>query len=113
MFNQNAEARRKGYTKKRYKGLDQPPHYVSPTLTSNLGRDYALKAHQRVSLRTISGRIVVPYAGDAKQTARLWYDRGKKRFYLLVALTLEMPDPAADAYQQVVGLTWASDIWPP
>src|SRR5215831_17508256 len=31
----NAEARRKGYTKKRYKELDHPPHYVSPTLTYN------------------------------------------------------------------------------
>jgi putative transposase len=68
---QNAKARRKGYTKKRYKGLDQAPHYVSPTLTYNLGRDYALKAHQRVSLRTLSGRIVVPYEGYAKHLTHL------------------------------------------
>jgi putative transposase len=39
----NAEARRLGYTKKHYKGLDQAPHYVSPTLTYNFGRDYSLK----------------------------------------------------------------------
>ena len=39
----NAEARRLGYTKKRFKGLDKPPHYVSPTLTYNLGRDYSLE----------------------------------------------------------------------
>ena len=31
----NAEARRLGYTKKRFKGLDEPPTYVSPTLTYN------------------------------------------------------------------------------
>ena len=30
---QNAAQRKAGITKKRYKGLDQPPKYVSPTLT--------------------------------------------------------------------------------
>src|SRR5258708_34806580 len=30
---QNAEHRRAGRTKQRYTGLDQPPTYVSPTLT--------------------------------------------------------------------------------
>ena len=30
----NVEARKAGWTRKRFKGLDQPPHYVSPTLTS-------------------------------------------------------------------------------
>ena len=40
----NAEARRLGYTKRRFKGLDQAPHYVSPTLTYNLGRDYSLRS---------------------------------------------------------------------
>ena len=37
----NAEARRLGYTKRRFNGLDNAPHYVSPTLTYNLGRDYS------------------------------------------------------------------------
>jgi predicted transposase len=36
----NVEARRLGRTKRRYKGLDKAPHYVSPTLSYNLGRDY-------------------------------------------------------------------------
>jgi putative transposase len=68
-----------------------------------------------VSLRTLSGRIVVPYAGYAKHVdlleqgatvgaAKLWYDRSKKQFYLLVALTIETPDPTVDSYQQVVGI---------
>src|SRR5437588_8098198 len=30
---QNAQARKAGLTKKRYKGLDKPPKYVSPPLT--------------------------------------------------------------------------------
>ena len=33
----NAQARQAGLTKKRYKGLDQAPKYVSPTLTYNYG----------------------------------------------------------------------------
>ncbi len=39
----NAEQRKAGLTKKRYKGLDQAPHDVSPTLTYNFHRDYSLK----------------------------------------------------------------------
>src|SRR6266446_1727724 len=41
---QNAAQRKAGITKKRYKGLDQAPKYVSPTLTYNYQRDYSLKA---------------------------------------------------------------------
>lgn len=63
----NAEARRLGATSRREKGLDQAPHYVSPTLTCNLGRDSSLHAGQQVSLLTLAGRIHVPYQGYA------WY----------------------------------------
>jgi predicted transposase len=38
---QNAEARKMGLTRKRYKGLDRPPKYVSPTLTYNHHRTTA------------------------------------------------------------------------
>src|SRR6266481_7327836 len=41
---QNAAARKAGQTKKRYKGLDQPPKYVSPTLTYNYKYDYSFKS---------------------------------------------------------------------
>jgi putative transposase len=110
----NAEARRLGYTKKRYKGLDQPPHYVSPTLTYNYHRDYSLKEHQQVSILTLSGRIIVSYQGYDKHVAllqqgatigaaKLWYDHNK-RFYLLVSLELETPDPTPEAVQQVLGV---------
>ena len=112
---QNAEARRKGYTKKRYNGLDEAPHYVSPTLTYNLGRDYTLKENQKVSILTLQGRIIAPYRGYSKHVAllrqgatigaaKLWYDRNKKRFYLLVALEIETPDPTPEQYRQVVGV---------
>ena len=111
----NAEARRLGYTKRRFKGLDQAPHYVSPTLTYNLGRDYSLRAGQEVSLLTLAGRIHVPYQGWSRHVAllqegatiggaKLWYDRGKQRFFLLVSLTLETPDPTPEGQHQVLGV---------
>ena len=52
---QNAEARRLGYTKRRFKGLDKAPHYVSPTLTYHLGRDYSLRAGKAGKPANIGG----------------------------------------------------------
>ena len=111
----NAEARRLGYTKKRFKGLDDAPRYVSPTLTYNLGRDYSLRSGQEVSILTLAGRLHVPYQGWSRHVAllqagailgaaKLWYDRGKQRFYLLVAVTIDTPDPAQSHHQQIVGV---------
>jgi putative transposase len=51
----HAKARQQGRTKKRYKGLDQPPKFLSPTLTYQLGRDYGFKTDQRVSILTLHG----------------------------------------------------------
>jgi putative transposase len=112
----NAEARRLGYTKKRFKGLDDAPHYVSPTLIYVYGHDYSLKTEQRMSLLTREGRIIVPYQGYDKHVAlmretatigeaKLWYDRSKQRFYLLVSLTIEeTPDPTPQSQQTIVGV---------
>ncbi len=111
----NAEARRLGYTKRRFKGLDKAPHYVSPTLTYNLGRDYSLRSGQEVSILTLAGRIHVPYQGWTRHVAllqagaplggaKLWYDRSKQRFYLLVSLTLEAPDPTPEQQRHVIGV---------
>src|SRR2546425_7076975 len=90
---QNAQARKAGQTKKRYKGLDQTPKYVSPTLTYNYHRDYSLKSlpapqagFQQVSILTLLGRVIVPYTGYDKHVAllhhraqigaaKLWYDK--------------------------------------
>ena len=36
--------------------------------------------------------------------AKLWYDRGKQRFFLLVSLTLEAPDPTPERQRQVLGV---------
>jgi putative transposase len=59
----NAEARKAGVTKKRYKGLDQAPQFVSPTLIYQLGHDYSFKREHRVSILTLQGRVVLPYTG--------------------------------------------------
>lgn len=61
--------RRAGLTKKRYKGLDQATKFVSPTLTYNYGRDYTLKADDRVSILTLRGRIIVPCKGYERHAA--------------------------------------------
>src|SRR5438309_137736 len=60
---QNLVHRKAGRTKKRYRGLDQPPKYVPPTLTYNYGYDYTFKTGQQVSVLTLQGRIVLPYQG--------------------------------------------------
>src|SRR6266566_4261943 len=112
---QNAAQRKAGLTKKRYKGLDNPPKYVSPTLTYNNQRDYSFKRDQQVSILTLSGRVIVSYTGYDKHVAliqngaeigaaKLWYDKSKKQFYLLVTLSIEVADPTPERHQQVVGV---------
>jgi putative transposase len=111
----NAEARAAGRTKKRYKGLDEAPSYVSPTLTYNYHRDYSLKEGSCVSILTLSGRVIVPYLGYHKHVAllrqgasigaaKLWYDKPRKQFYLLVSLEVEVADPIPETHQRVIGV---------
>jgi len=80
---QNLAHRQAGHTKKRYKGLDQPPKYVSPTVTYNYGYDYSFKTGQRVSVLTLNGRIVLPYQGYDQHVSLI--QRGATR----VTFTLE------------------------
>src|SRR6266700_2854852 len=58
---QNLVHRKAGHTKKRYKGLDKAPKYVSPTVTYNYYYDYSFKTGQRVSVLTLQGRAVIAY----------------------------------------------------
>ena len=112
---QNAQARQQGRTKKRYKGLDQPPKYISPTLTYQLGHDYGFKTEQRVSMLTLQGRLMLPYTGYNEHmalieheaslgAAQLWYDKQGRQFYLLVSLQVETPDPLPERQTNVVGV---------
>jgi IS605 OrfB family transposase len=102
-------------TRKRYKGLDQAPTYISPTLTYNYHRDYSLKADSQVSILTLDGRILVSYTGYDKHVvliqhgaaigaAKLWYDKPRKQFYLLISLELERADPTPESHSHVVGV---------
>jgi putative transposase len=113
----NAEARAAGHTKKRYKGLDQPPKFASPTLDYQLGHDYSFKTGQRVSILTLSGRVVVSYTGYDKHVAlirqgasiggaKLWYDKPRKQFYVLVSLEVEVEvaDPTPESHTGIVGV---------
>lgn len=111
----NIEHRKAGYTKKRFKGLDKPPKYVSPTVTYVYGHDYGFKSGQLVSVMTLRGRIILPYQGYARHIAliqngatfgeaHLWFDRRRKQYYLLVSLELEVPEPTPEVQQNVVGV---------
>src|SRR5258707_8925409 len=111
----NAEHRRAKITKKRFKGLDQPPRYSSPTVQYTYERDYTFQRDQQVSIGTLNGRISVSYQGYNRHLAlirqgatigdaKLWYDRPKKRFYLLVSLTITRADPTPAQLSSVVGV---------
>ncbi len=112
---QNAAHRKAGQTKKRYRGLDQAPKFVSPTLTYNYKYDYSFKEHQQVSVLTLQGRVIVPYTCKSAYlpliqheasigAAKLWYDKPKKQFYLLVSLEIEVADPTPQTHTGVAGV---------
>src|SRR5579862_2348428 len=111
----NVEHRRMKITKKRFKGLDQPPHYHSPTVQYTYERDYTFQKKQQVSIGTLNGRISLPYHGYRQHTAligqgarvgdaKLWYDQRKKQFYLLVSLEIEVAEPKPEHLSVVVGV---------
>ena len=111
----NAALRAAGKTKKRYKGLDTPAKYVSPTLTYNYHRDYSLKPENQVSILTLDGRVIVPYTGYSRHialiqhgatlgAAKLWYDKPRKQFCLLISLEVEAGEPTPETQSRVVGV---------
>src|SRR5216684_6964858 len=111
----NAAHRKAGITSKRYKGLDKPPKYVSPTLTYNYQRDYSLKPDHQVSILTLDGRVIIPYTcysqhvtllhqGATIGAAKLWYDKPRKQFYLLISLELDVADPTPQTHTGVTGV---------
>jgi IS605 OrfB family transposase len=113
---QNEEAIKAGRTQKRYKGLDQPPKYVSRTCTLNYQRDYSFVKDQKVSLITLNGRIKVNYQGYSQHiqminsgvarigAAKLWYSRTTKTYYLLVSMEVEVPELTPTDINQVMGV---------
>jgi putative transposase len=57
-----------------------------------------------VSYRCYDRHVALLQHGATIGAAKLWYDRGKKRFYLLIALEIERPDPTPDQVHLVVGV---------
>jgi putative transposase len=111
----NIEHRRAKITRKRFKGLEKPPKYGSPTLTYVDGHDYSFKTGQRVSVLTMRGRVIVGYSGHDKHLAlikngaeigeaKLWYDKPRKQFYLLVSLELDRADPTPESLTSITGV---------
>lgn len=108
-------ARAAGRTKRRYRGLDQAPKFLLPTLTYQLGHDYGFKTGQQVSLLSLDGRLILPYTGYGRHVtliqqgarlgaAKLWYDKPCKQFYLLVSLDVAVADPTPETHQCIVGV---------
>ncbi len=111
----NAEHRRKKITRKRFKGLDKPPKYSSPTVQYTYERDYTFQCDSRVSVGTLNGRTSIPYQGYDKHLAliragatigdaKLWYDKPKKTFYVLVSLSIDVAEPTYEQFKEVVGV---------
>jgi IS605 OrfB family transposase len=113
---QNEEAIKAGRTKKRYKGLDKPPQFVSRTCTLNYQRDYSFVKDQKVSVITLDGRIKVHYQGYSKHiemiqsgvakigAAKLWYSKPTKAYYLLVSMEVKVPELTPTDINRVMGV---------
>jgi hypothetical protein len=66
----NAVYRKKGYTTKRYKGLDKAPVFPSEIATFTDQRDYRFKSGQQVSRTTLEGPVVLAYEGTWNGSTR-------------------------------------------
>jgi len=112
---QNQKARENGFTRRRYRGLDAPMKFVSRTLEYQHGRDYSWKKDGRVSIGTLDGRMVLEFDGyrnhleylrEGAETgaAKLYYQKSKRQYYLIVALNIELPDPQPKDHPSIVGV---------
>ena len=74
-----------------------------------------MKPDAQVSILTLTGRVLVPYTGYSKHVAlieqgahigaaKLWYDKPRKHFYLLVSLEIEAAEPAPETHTSVAGV---------
>lgn len=112
---QNEEAIRRGRTKKRFKGLDEAPKFISRTCNLNNARDFTFKPDRQVSVITLQGRISVNYSGYNKHLeliksgckiggAKIFYSKASKTYYLLVSLELELRELEPTNLSRVVGV---------
>ena len=109
----------RGWTKRRYKGLDKAPQFTALTVTLNHRRDWALGKEHTVSVGTLEGRIRCRYEGWnqhlgwLEQTrdhgitlgaAKLWQDPGTQAWYLLVSIEKALAQNPMDTITTVKGV---------
>ena len=115
----NVAHKAKGWTKRRYKGLDKAPRFTALTVTLNHRRDWSLGREQTVSIGTLSGRIRCRYEGWIRHldwlaqplehgiilgAAKLWQDPASKAWYLLVSVEKALGTKAMDSITTVKGV---------
>ncbi|MFB2980279.1 transposase [Microseira sp. BLCC-F43] len=115
LLRQNQEAIKKGRTKKRFRGLDEAPKYISRTCSLNYLRDFTFKLDKQVSIISLKGRITLNYSGYNKHLeliksgskiggAKIYYSKSSRIYYLLVSLELDLPELEAANLKRVVGV---------
>jgi IS605 OrfB family transposase len=115
----NAAHKAKGWTKRRYRGLDKAPKFTSLTVTLNYRRDWSLGKDQTVSVGTLDGRIRCRYEGWNRHlewlkaphehgvtigAAKLWQDPVSKAWYLMVSIDKALEQNPLDAITTVKGV---------
>lgn len=115
----NSAHKAKGWTKRRYKGLDKAPKFTALTVTLNHKRDWSLGKEQTVSIGTLNGRVRCRYEGWNRHldwlehtvdrgitlgAAKLWQDPVSKVWYLLVSVEKALDPKAMDSITTVKGV---------
>lgn len=113
---QNSTHLKEGNTKKRYKGLDNPPKFVSRTCTLNYGRDFSFHKNQQVSIITLNKRTKIRYEGYSKHleylqsdnvkigAAKIYYSKPTKTYYLLVSFEIPLEEITSNDIKTIVGV---------
>jgi predicted transposase len=115
----NTSHRTRGWTKRRYKGLDKAPKFTALTVTLNHRRDWSLGKEQTVSVGTLDGRIRCRYEGWNRHlgwlektlehgltlgAAKLWQDPGAKVWYLMVSIDKALEQNPLETITTVKGV---------
>ncbi len=115
----NTAHKAKGWTKRRYQGLDKAPRFTALTVTLNHRRDWSLGKEQTVSIGTLTGRIRCRYEGWNRHldwlehtvdrgitlgAAKLWQYPVSKVWYLLVSIEKVLDPRAMDRITTVKGV---------
>lgn len=112
---QHKANRQKGWTKKRYKGLDKAPKFSAGTVEMQYNRDFSWSKGNKVSIKTLGSRIKLDFKGYSKHldliskgaevgAAKLWWDRTSKQWYLIVSIEIEKQDVDLNSITKVKGV---------